>query len=352
MELLKELHLTHPWTTWCISTVVAVMVWQLAILLTGRFLRHQWPHRLVQIWTIGIVGTLVLPALRLAVSPLHGGAITWISSDTGRDGTWFSAPPGVASNDASGVSSLQTLPADEASALAWGLLLFGIGGTVILVKLVVSAVRVHRIVSRAVPCRGSPFVDPGIQVVVSGEVNVPFAAGIINRVIVLPEDAMNKPFSELEACLIHETTHVKRRDVLRHVLCRIATAVSWYSPFAWWIEGQLRLDSERVCDGEVVRSGVARQDYIRQIVALASGSILKRTVEPGWIPSLKTSHVMLRVESLCAPITTRAEVGQRVSPVLLGCGVLLIVLLSRATFPAPEFGFVLLPDASEAVIRP
>jgi len=73
--------------------------------------------------------------------------------------------------------------------------------------------------------------------------------------------------AELDALLVHELAHVKRRDYWVRYVELAAQALFWWHPVAWWARARLRRVEEQCCDGLVVRTLPDRAgDYARGLL--------------------------------------------------------------------------------------
>jgi hypothetical protein len=80
--------------------------------------------------------------------------------------------------------------------------------------------------------------------------------GIFRPVLVLPEGiAARMTPEQLNAILIHELCHVRRRDNLATAIYMIVESLFWFYPLVRWIGKQLINERERACDEEVLRLG-------------------------------------------------------------------------------------------------
>ena len=96
-------------------------------------------------------------------------------------------------------------------------------------------------------------VDRHVGLRLSGLVDVPCVIGWLRPIILLPPAAcLGLNPQQLEAVLAHELAHIKRHDFLVNSLQRIAEALLFYHPGAWWISRQIRIEREHCCDDAAV----------------------------------------------------------------------------------------------------
>ena len=97
-------------------------------------------------------------------------------------------------------------------------------------------------------------------------VMIPFLYGILHPTILLPHSWRAWPRGRLEAVLLHELAHVKRRDALTSAAAQIACALVWFNPLAWAARRMLVREAESSCDRAVLAHGVSRTEYASAIV--------------------------------------------------------------------------------------
>jgi beta-lactamase regulating signal transducer with metallopeptidase domain len=82
----------------------------------------------------------------------------------------------------------------------------------------------------------------------------PGVVGIFRPVLLLPEGITDRlTEGQLEAILVHELCHVRRRDNLAALIHMVVETLFWFHPLVWWIERRLMEERERACDEEVLR---------------------------------------------------------------------------------------------------
>lgn len=100
----------------------------------------------------------------------------------------------------------------------------------------------------------------------------PAVLGLFNPRIVLPPWALHLAKDELEIVLLHETEHRRARDPALLAGGILMVAAAPWNPALWWALGRLRLAVEGDCDGRVLARGVARKQYGRLLLGVASGA--------------------------------------------------------------------------------
>ena len=96
--------------------------------------------------------------------------------------------------------------------------------------------------------------------------SVPIMIGVRRPTILLPADGRVWEEDELAAVLLHEVSHVARRDALSQRLALIHRAIFWFSPLAWWLERHLAELSEQASDEAALAGGVDRTRYAEALL--------------------------------------------------------------------------------------
>jgi beta-lactamase regulating signal transducer with metallopeptidase domain len=99
------------------------------------------------------------------------------------------------------------------------------------------------------------FLAQGVPVRLSAASREPSVDGVLRPYISLPsgiERVLSR--KELDAVLIHEITHARRRDNLIGLLYEIALCGLWFHPLVWLMGFRLAMFRELSCDDSVIAS--------------------------------------------------------------------------------------------------
>lgn len=268
------------------------------------------------VWTFGLAGALVLPALTLALPRWQLPVLT-ISSPvtTALDASHAAlarpervAPPiSRGSDDSSRTVSAPAAPATPSLANTpafrpnWPLVILAIwaaGASIILARLALGLAAVVVMSRRTQRVTDAPWLPLGRQLASelgitrqvsflgSRTATMPMAWGVLRAAVLMPAEADCWPAERLRVVLLHELAHVKRRDCLTHVLAQLACAVYWFNPLAWMAARQVRTERERACDDLVLAAGTRGSDYANQLLEIA------RVMRAGRFPAVLASATL------------------------------------------------------------
>lgn len=97
---------------------------------------------------------------------------------------------------------------------------------------------------------------------------VPLAWGVIQPVVLIPSDSDGWSEERRRAVLLHELSHVRRRDCAVDIFVAVTCALFWFHPGVWLAARRLRLECERACDEAVLGAGTPPSEYAEHLVAI------------------------------------------------------------------------------------
>jgi beta-lactamase regulating signal transducer with metallopeptidase domain len=218
------------------------------------------------------------------------------------------------------------------------------GGIVLLIlaSFAWSGLAVRRIVRRARVLDGHGWVGPLVEVadrmgldetprlLVSGDTKMPFACGVFAPTIVLPEECEGWSLERRQAVLLHELAHVRRRDLMGHMLGRVVCAAYWFHPLVWMAATRLRSESERACDDLALACGTRATDYAEHLLDIVT-SVRGDSTPVVALAMARRKEFEGRMLAILDPDLRRATPSRRRSFALGGSLALIACLVAAAT---------------------
>ncbi|HEU4995684.1 MAG TPA: M56 family metallopeptidase [Gemmatimonadaceae bacterium] len=346
------------------ATILLVLVAGAAQLLRRRSaaLRHL-------LWSLAIAGLVALPALtavvpfRLHVLPTREPVLTEPLAnerDTAvahaRSATHAPASDAVGDRSGSGAapdatplqaSEIESEPGTSRPALATilgGIWLAGV--LALLARFIVGLIVVGRMARRATAITDERWhaladraalalgVATPVDLRLSDEVAMPFACGLLARVIVLPTSSAHWSMERREAVLMHEFAHISRGDLAMNMLSHITRALYWPHPLAWLAAHKLRVEGERACDDAVLRAGTVPSDYAEHLLSIVRTVAGTPPVPTAAVAMARKSEFEGRLLAILEPEMPRNRLTRWRAVAMAGL-FLTVVMPLAAMSPAP-----------------
>jgi beta-lactamase regulating signal transducer with metallopeptidase domain len=208
--------------------------------------------------------------------------------------------------------------------------------------------KVQRIKKRSLHIEDSGCVDwknaQGVSLAESPALKVPITIGFWKPLILLPSDWRAWEDWKLRAVLIHEWTHVRRRDWAIATVAALARCVFWFNPLVWWLERRLASLAELASDEASVRESGNPQRYAETLLQFAAAARQGHR----WIGGVAMAQhkISLRIERVLALQRPGSGILPRTMWVLLFVTVLPALYASAAS----QSAHVELPTLSTAAI--
>lgn len=243
------------------SSVRAALI-AVAVAAVAQGLRLANPRARHMAWSAVLYAMLLLPAFclwgpkaTLGILPRVGDAATRVASAP------IDFSPAESSSAATplrpGPRATGVVPRPVSARPDWLSMAYLLVAGVLLIRFVHGAIRAAFIRKHAQPEQGF-FSSP--------ECASPITIGFWRPVIMLPVAWTEWPEAELDAVLVHERGHVRRRDPLVQWLAALNRCIFWFHPLAWWLEHRLSALAEECCDAAVIAAGHDPQNYSEYLI--------------------------------------------------------------------------------------
>jgi uncharacterized protein (TIGR03435 family) len=286
-----------------------------------RVLRIQAAAAQHAIWTSVLVVMLALPVwifwgprAALPVLPARGGSALLAAPVNTGDPT----PAVPLRLEASQPAPTPAWNSEEVR--SWSVVWIGaylLGAGALLLRLVIGTIRANRLNSAS--C------------------SAPVTVGLLRPRVILPERWREWPQAQLDAVLIHERAHARRRDPLVQWMALLNRALFWFHPLAWWLERRLSALAEEACDAAVIEQGHDPRDYSGYLLDLA------RAVQRAGVRvnvtgmAMPGSYLTQRIRKIMAGVTVSRVPRARMAGAAVACAI------CSATFAAATLEHVRKP---------
>jgi len=216
---------------------------------------------------------------------------------------------------------------DLVPAAVW--LVWGLGIAVVLAWQAAGALRVRALISRAEPL-GTPDwrrllkhesaavgLETPPRLLATSELGAPATWGMRRPVVLLPTDARCWIEERREVVLRHELVHVVRADWAVRTVARLACALYWFNPLAWWAWRRLNVEQELACDQEVVALGARASTYAGHLLGIARAARTAPAVAGAALEMARRSHLEDRIMAILDPRIRHRVSWALVVPALL-----------------------------------
>lgn len=184
-----------------------------------------------------------------------------------------------------------------------------------------------------------------VVLMTSDRCSVPFTYGFRRPFIVMPYRMHTWTKRQLEAVLIHELAHIRRRDCLTQLTARVICGAFWFVPLIWIAYARLQREQERACDIFVIDAGIKPVEYAGHIVDLvrfSKGHIL----QPGMSNAMGMKSMLnQRIKSVLSLKSDRLSFNKRhlwgllfICIVMLASILAVTVGLKTSSPPGDTFG--------------
>lgn len=116
-----------------------------------------------------------------------------------------------------------------------------------------------------------------VAIVTSTRVSSPLTLGSISPIILLPTGLLSgMSTAQIEAILVHELYHIKRRDYIINICQALVEVLLFYHPAIWHINNIIREERENCCDDKTVAFCGDAIAYARALTQIQDTNVLTK----------------------------------------------------------------------------
>ena len=226
-----------------------------------KLFRVRSPSVRLASWTAAIFASALLPLLAPALPPvclpvpIRGLVRVAQTSNLPLSSSISVADPPASPNQGIGYAGRTS------ESFAWTSLLltiYGLGAGLLLLRTGAGVAMTRRILRRTIV---TGLRADGRPVLESHDLTIPAAVGLLRPSVVLPSEWREWEAAKLDAVLVHELSHVRRRDPALQLLSAMHRATLWFSPASWWMHDRIVRLAEDASDDAVMAVTPDRVSY-------------------------------------------------------------------------------------------
>jgi bla regulator protein blaR1 len=107
-----------------------------------------------------------------------------------------------------------------------------------------------------------------VELLQSAIIKIPVTVGLFKPVIIIPLGLLSDlPSYHVEAILLHELAHIRRKDYFINLLQSFVEVIFFFNPAILWISSLIREERESCCDDLAITEAKSKKHFIHALVA-------------------------------------------------------------------------------------
>ncbi|WP_026705414.1 M56 family metallopeptidase [Flavobacterium soli] len=128
-------------------------------------------------------------------------------------------------------------------------------------------------------------------------VKVPSVTGFFKPIILLPIGMLSQlPLDQIEAILLHELAHIRRKDYFVNLLQSFAEIVFFFNPGVLWLSSLIKEERENCCDDIAVSVTKCKAKFVHALVSFQEYNMKNNELIMGF--GGKKNHLLNRVKRI------------------------------------------------------
>jgi bla regulator protein BlaR1 len=163
-------------------------------------------------------------------------------------------------------------------------------------------------------------------------VKVPVMVGFLKPVILFPFSMMMQlPAEQVEAVLLHELAHIKRKDYFVNLLQHFAEIIFFFNPGVLWISSLIRDERENCCDDIAIDQSKGKKEFIHALVSFQEYNL----ENPKYVVAFpgRKNHLLNRIKRI---LTNNNKTLNNMEKISLATGIVIIGFATIAFTQTPQ----------------
>lgn len=128
-------------------------------------------------------------------------------------------------------------------------------------------------------------------------VKVPSVTGFMKPMILIPAGLLaNLPQDQIEAILLHELAHIRRKDYFINILQSFAEILFFFNPGLLWVSSILRDERENCCDDIAISATENKSHFVHALVSFEEYNLKNNSLAMGFGKS--KNHLLNRAKRI------------------------------------------------------
>ncbi len=191
-----------------------------------------------------------------------------------------------------------------------------------------------------------------VRIAESGIAKVPMVIGHLKPLILIPTGLITAlPPEGIEAILMHELAHIRRRDYLMNLMVSLMEIIFFFNPAVLWIASLIKAERENCCDDIALANTGNKADYIKALVTCEEYQL----TDPAYAMAFSggRGHLLGRVKRMLSNNNPSLNIIERA---MLAIGLLTAILCTTAFSGADKINKlvakVVHPHAAKVIVTP
>jgi len=128
-------------------------------------------------------------------------------------------------------------------------------------------------------------------------VKVPSVTGFFKPVVLIPAGLLsNLPYDQIEAILLHELAHIRRKDYCINMIQSFAEIVFFFNPGLLWLSSLLKDERENCCDDIAISITENKSKFIHALVSFEEYNLKNQQLVMGF--GANKNHLLNRAKRI------------------------------------------------------